>query len=145
MFMGEYHPTMDEKGRVAVPVKLRKAFGEDSVIDRLVITHGFDKCIMAFRENDWKAFVEQKLVPLSQADSKNRLRLRFLLGGASECELDRQGRLIIPSYLQEYAGIMKDVTILGLYDRLEIWADEEYRKYKPDGEALDSFASELGF
>jgi MraZ protein len=145
MFMGEYHPVMDEKGRVAVPVKLRKAFGEDALIEKLVITHGFDKCIMAFRENDWKSFVEQKLVPLSHADPANRLRMRFLMGGASECELDKQGRLIIPQYLQEYAGIQKDVTILGLYDRLEIWSEEEYDKYKPGGEALDSFALELGF
>lgn len=145
MFMGEYHPVMDEKGRVAVPSKLRKAFGEDSCIDRLVITHGFDRCIMAFRENDWKIFVEQKLIPLSQKDPVNRKRIRFLLGGAQECELDKQGRLMIPQYLQEYAGITKDVAILGLYDRMEIWAGEEYKKYKPVGEDLEDFASDLGF
>lgn len=145
MFMGEYHPSMDEKGRIAIPIKLRKAFGEVPLIDKLVITHGFDKCIMAFRENDWKSFVEQKLVPLSQGDASNRLRIRFLLGGATECELDKQGRLIVPQYLKDYALIRKDVTILGLYDRIEIWSDEEYSKYKPGGEALDDFAAELGF
>ena len=145
MFMGEYHPSMDEKGRIAVPVKLRKAFGEDALVEKLVITHGFDKCIMAFREDDWKSFVEQKLVPLSQADSVNRKRIRFLLGGATECELDKQGRLLVPQYLKDYAGIVKEITILGLFDRIEIWSNEEYDKYKPDGEALDGFASELGF
>jgi MraZ protein len=145
MFMGEYHPTMDEKGRVAIPMKLRRAFGESEVIEKLVITHGFDRCIMAFRERDWSAFVEQKLYPLSQGDPKNRMRLRFLLGGAAECELDRQGRVIIPGYLQEYAGIIKDVAILGLYDKIEIWSREEYGRYKPGGEALDGFAAELGF
>ncbi len=143
--MGEYHPGLDEKGRVAIPVKLRKAFGDDAVINKLIITHGFDKCIMAFREEDWKDFVENKLIPLSQADPKNRMRLRFLLGGASDCELDKQGRCIIPGHLLEYAELKKDVTVLGLYNRIEIWADEVYCSYKPDGDALNSFANDLGF
>ncbi len=143
--MGEYHPGLDEKGRVAIPVKLRKAFGDDAVINKLIITHGFDKCIMAFREEDWKDFVENKLIPLSQADPKNRMRLRFLLGGASDCELDKQGRCIIPGHLLEYAELKKDVTVLGLYNRIEIWADEVYGSYKPDGDALNSFAHDLGF
>jgi len=145
MFMGEFHPVLDEKGRVAIPAKLRKAFGENASVNRLIITHGFDKCIMAFRDEDWKEFVEKKLVPLTQSDSKNRMRLRFLLGGACECELDRQGRLVIPAYLQKYTEIKKDITILGLYNRIEIWASEVYAGYRPDGDALDSFARELGF
>jgi len=145
MFMGEYQPSLDEKGRVAIPVKLRKAFGEDAVINKLIITHGFDQCIMAFREVDWKEFVETRLVPLSQADGKNRMRLRFLMGGATECELDRQGRIIIPGYLKDYAEIQNEITILGLYNRIEIWSTGVYNKYRPDGEALGSFAAELGF
>ncbi len=145
MFMGEYHPSLDEKGRVAIPIKLRKAFGENAVINKLIITHGFDKCIMAFREEDWKDFVENRLVPLSQADSANRMRLRFLMGGAAECELDRQGRIIIPGYLKEYAEIGQEITLLGLYNRIEIWSSAVYGKYKPDGEALNAFASDLGF
>ena len=145
MFMGEYHPSLDEKGRIAVPAKLRKAFGDEDVINRLVLTHGFDKCIMAFPEEDWKDFVEQKILPLSQGDPKNRMRVRFLLGGAAECDLDKQGRLLLPAYLQEYAEIGSEVTILGVYDRIEIWSSEVYNRYKPDGEALASFASDLGF
>jgi len=145
MFMGEYHPMLDEKGRVAIPVKLRKAFGDDPGINRLVITHGFDKCIMAFRDEDWQDFVQNKLVPLSMSDPMNRKRMRFLLGGASDCELDRQGRLMIPAHLIQYSQITKDTTILGLYNRVEIWATEVYDQYKPDREALDSFAKELGF
>lgn len=145
MFMGEYRPTLDEKGRLAIPMKLRRAFGDESGAEKLVITHGFDKCLMAFREEDWKVFVETKLVPLSQGDPRNRMRIRFLLGGAAECELDKQGRLLIPVHLQEYAELDRDVIILGLYDRVEIWSAEVYRKYRPDGEALNAFASELGF
>ncbi len=145
MFMGEYHPTLDEKGRVAIPMKLRKAFGENAVINKLVITHGSDKCIMAFREEDWQNFVENKLVNLNQSDPKNRMKMRVLLGGASECDLDKQGRLTIPGYLQEYGELNKEVTILGLYDRIEIWATEVYESYKPEGEDLNDFASDLGF
>ncbi|HOO71779.1 MAG TPA: division/cell wall cluster transcriptional repressor MraZ [Spirochaetota bacterium] len=143
--MGEYHPSLDEKGRAAIPAKLRRAFGENSVINRLIITHGFDKCIMAFREEDWKNFVEEKLIKLSQADSANRQRIRFLLGGACDCELDKQGRIIIPGYLLDYARITKDITVLGVYDRLEIWAREVYDQYRPDAGAVDSFAGDLGF
>lgn len=145
MFMGEYHPRMDEKGRVAIPMKLRKAFGENALVNRLVITHGFDKCIMAFREEDWREFVETKLIPLSQADAKNRMRVRFLMGGAAECELDKQGRIIIPSYLKDYAEIRDEVTLLGLYNKVEVWSSEVYNRYKPDGESLQAFAGDLGF
>jgi MraZ protein len=145
MFMGEYNPSLDEKGRVAVPIKLRKAFGGDALIDKLIITHGFDKCIMAFREEEWQIFVKEKLLSLSQAESKNRMRLRFLLGGASECDLDKQGRILIPGYLIDYAEIESDITIIGVYDRIEVWSTRLYQSYKPDGDALDSFASDLGF
>lgn len=145
MFMGEYHPTVDEKGRVAIPFKLRKAFGEDCIVNKLIITHGFDKCIMAFRQEDWKVFVENKLITMPQSDPKNRMRLRFMLGGATDCDLDKQGRITIPAYLKNYAGIEREVAILGLYNRIEIWSHEEYQNYKPDGESLNSLASDLGF
>lgn len=145
MFMGEYHPILDEKGRVAVPIRLRKAFGENAVINKLIITHGFDKCIMAFREEEWKDFIENKLMKLSQGEPRNRMRVRFLMGGAAECELDKQGRIIIPTYLKDYAELDGEVTILGLYDKIEIWSSKIYQAYKPDGQALNTFAEELGF
>jgi len=145
MFMGEYSPALDEKGRVAIPVKLRKAFGDEASMDKLVVTHGFDKCLMAFREQEWKEFVETKLMPLSQSDPRNRMSVRFLIGGASECELDKQGRMVIPSYLLKYAEIDSDVIILGLSNKIEIWSKKVYENYKPAGSALESFANDLGF
>jgi len=144
MFMGEYSPALDDKGRVAIPVKLRKAFGEDAIVEKLVVTHGFDKCLMAFREQDWKEFVEKKLMPLPQSDPKNRMSMRFIIGGASECELDKQGRMVIPSNLLKYAGIEKEVIILGLFNKIEIWAKEVYEECRPDANFIDSFANELG-
>jgi MraZ protein len=144
MFMGEYHPTLDDKGRVAIPVKLRKAFGENVVIGRLVLTYGFDRCIMAFREEDWERFVREKLVSLPQSQTTSRNWMRHLMGGARDQELDRQGRIIIPASHLEYAGIKNDVTILGLNDRIEIWATEVYEQYRPDQDSLNALAGDLG-
>jgi len=144
MFMGEYHPSLDEKGRIAIPVKLRKAFGENAVINKLVLTYGFDRCIMAFREEDWARFVKEKLMPLPQSLLTARNWVRHLMGGARDQELDRQGRIIIPSSHLEYAGITNEVTILGLNDRIEIWATEVYDQYRPDQESLNKLAEDLG-
>ena len=145
MFMGEYHPSLDEKGRVAIPAKLRKAFGDNAIINKLIITYGFDQCIMAFREEDWTEFVEKKLVPLPQSNPINRDIIRKLLGGACVCDLDKQGRMLIPGNLLNGAEISKDVTILGLYNRIEIWASKIYESHKPDQGAIDIFAEDLGF
>jgi MraZ protein len=73
------------------------------------------------------------------------MSVRFLVGGAVDCELDKQGRLVVPSYLLNYADIKGDVVILGLYNKIEIWSKEVYEEYKPKGELLDSFANDLGF
>ncbi len=145
MFMGEFSPSLDEKGRLAIPARLRKAFGEESPVEKLIVTHGFDKCIMAFRESDWVDFVENKLVPLSQSDPKHRMSIRFLIGGAGECELDKQGRVLLPGNLLNYAGITDEVTVLGLYNKIEIWSKATYESYKPNGEELNIFAGDLGF
>jgi len=145
MFMGEYSPALDDKGRVAIPVKLRKAFGQDTPMDKLIVTYGFDKCLMAFREEEWSEFVDKKLIPLPQSNPKNRMSLRFFVGGASECELDKQGRMLIPAYLLKHAEIKEDVIILGLSNKIEIWSKEIYEKYRPEGEILESFADNLGF
>ena len=108
------------------------------------VAPGFDRCIMSFREQDWRSFVETKLVPLSQADPMNRKRSRFLLGGASVCELDAQGRILIPANLVEYAGLSKEAVILGVYDRIEIWDAVTYDRYRPGGDALEQLRRTWG-
>lgn len=144
MFMGEYSPALDDKGRVAIPVKLRKAFGPDTPMDKLIVTRGFDKCLMAFREEEWKEFVDTKLIPLPQSDPKNRNGIRFFLGGASDCELDKQGRMLIPATLLKHAEIKDDVIMLGLGNKIEIWSKEVYDGYRPEGEMFEAFADDLG-
>ncbi|MBN2435438.1 MAG: division/cell wall cluster transcriptional repressor MraZ [Spirochaetes bacterium] len=143
MFIGEYRPLLDDRGRVAVPVKIRKAYGPD-MIDRLVMAPGFDRCVMAFRPQDWENFVKEKLLSLPQNDPENRKRIRFLLGGASDCDLDKQGRILIPPALADFAGLVKDTVIIGVYDRIEIWSAERYDGYRPSMDRFDEFASDLG-
>ncbi|HON79928.1 MAG TPA: division/cell wall cluster transcriptional repressor MraZ [Spirochaetota bacterium] len=145
MFMGEYHPSLDEKGRVAVPIKLRKAFGEDVIIEKLVVTYGFGKYIMAYRVEDWDDFVKTKLIKASETDPDGPNLVRYFVGGAFECELDKQGRIIVPQHLKEHAGIAKDVTVLGLYNRIEIWDTAMYNSNKPSGETLSTLGRDLGF
>lgn len=145
MFMGEYHPSLDEKGRVAVPIKLRKAFGEETIIEKLVVTYGFGKYIMAYREEDWDDFVKTKLIKASESDPEGANLVRYFVGGAFDCELDKQGRIIVPQHLKEHAGITKDVTVLGLYNRIEIWDTAVYNGSKPSGETLSTLGRDLGF
>ncbi|HQP47974.1 MAG TPA: division/cell wall cluster transcriptional repressor MraZ [Spirochaetota bacterium] len=143
--MGEYHPSLDEKGRVAVPIKLRKAFGEELIIEKLIVTYGFGKYIMAYREEDWDDFVKTKLIKASESDPDGANLVRYFVGGAFDCELDKQGRIIIPQHLKEHACIAKDVTVLGLYNRIEIWDTVMYNSSKPSGETLSTLGRDLGF
>ncbi|MDA3899836.1 MAG: division/cell wall cluster transcriptional repressor MraZ [Spirochaetes bacterium] len=143
MFIGEYRPLLDDRGRIAVPVKLRKAFGGE-MINKLVVAPGFDRCVMAFRTQEWETFVKEKVLTLPQSDPENRKRVRFLLGGASECDIDKQGRILIPPALSEFSELVKDTVILGVYDRIEIWSAERYDSYRPSLDRYDEFAAELG-
>lgn len=143
MFIGEHRPLVDDRGRVAVPSRLRKAFG-DELIDKLVLAPGFDRCVMAYRSCDWEKFVEEKLLVLPQNDPANRKKIRFLLGGATECELDGQGRILIPQKLKSYASIEKETVMIGVYDRIEIWDACRYDDYTPADDVIDTFAAELG-
>jgi MraZ protein len=144
VFMGEYRPTLDDKGRVAIPSKIRRAFDGSENESAYVVAPGFDRCVMVFREEDWRRFVEEKLAPHSHADPDHRKKCRFLLGGASVCELDKQGRILVPSNLIEYASLDHDAVIIGVYDRFEIWDARSYDAYRPGGETLESFARDLG-
>ncbi|MFW6365846.1 MAG: division/cell wall cluster transcriptional repressor MraZ, partial [Spirochaetota bacterium] len=114
------------------------------LISRLIIAPGFDRCIMAYRLTEWERFVAEKVIALPQDDPENRRRVRFIMAGASECELNKQGRILIPSQLKEFAKIEKETVIIGVYDRLEIWARERYDTYRPSLDSIDDFAAEMG-
>lgn len=128
MLIGEYHYTIDNKGRLAIPAKLRKHF-----IEGIIITRGLENCLFIFSINEWQKLVEKlKNLPLAQANSRAFSRLIF--SGAIESELDSQGRVGIPEYLRKYANLEKKVVIVGVYNRLEIWDEDKWQKYRKETE-----------
>ena len=124
MFLGEYRHTADTKGRVAIPAKFR-----DKLSAGAIITRGIDNCLFAFTHKEWE-ILAQKLVALPLAQANSRAFVRLMLAGAMDVELDNQGRILIPDYLRDYAGLKKQVVITGLYNRIEIWDEEEWSRYK---------------
>ncbi len=129
MFIGEFKHSIDDKGRVAIPAKFREAFKVGAIV-----TRGLDRCLFIFEKKEWDALAEKiKSLPISQANS--RAFSRLMLGGAMEVNLDVQGRILLPDYLREYGGLKKQTVIAGLYNRLEIWDEESWKKYKDKTEA----------
>ncbi len=120
MLIGEYEHTIDAKGRVSMPAKLRKDMGET-----FVLTKGLDGCLFAFSQNEWMNF-ETKLKSLPLSDKNARNFVRFFLAGATECEIDKQGRFLIPSNLRQAASLEKEAIIIGVGTRLEIWNKETW-------------------
>lgn len=120
MFMGEYNHTVDAKGRLIVPSKFREQLG-----DEFVVTKGLDGCLFAYENTEWKA-LEEKLHALPLTNKSARKFARFFLAGASACEVDKQGRILLPSILREFAGIDKDAVLVGVGSRIEIWSKESW-------------------
>ena len=132
VFMGEYQHTLDEKGRVIVPAKFREGLGES-----FVMTRGLDKCLFVYPQSEWE-ILEQKLksLPMTRADARSFVR--FFLSGATECALDKQGRIVIPTLLRDYATLDRDIVVLGVSNRVEIWSQERWQEYSDA--AAESFA-----
>ncbi|NLA33115.1 MAG: division/cell wall cluster transcriptional repressor MraZ [Mollicutes bacterium] len=123
MLMGEYHHTIDDKGRLIIPSKFRYDLGE-----KFIVTRGLDKCLFVYSENEWNKLVAKlKNLPFTKIDARNFTR--FFLSGATECEFDKQGRINITSPLVSYAGLKKDCVIIGVNDRLEIWSEEGWNDF----------------
>ncbi|PKM86269.1 MAG: cell division/cell wall cluster transcriptional repressor MraZ [Firmicutes bacterium HGW-Firmicutes-12] len=128
MFTGEYQHGIDEKGRMIVPAKFREVLGE-----MFMITKGLDSCLFVYPQTEWK-ILENKLKNLPFTNKDARAFARFFFSGAGECETDKQGRILINGNLREYAGIIKDVVIIGVGGRIEIWAKEIWEKYSQETE-----------
>lgn len=127
MFMSEYQHTLDAKGRVIIPLKFREQLGEE-----FVIAKGLEKCLFVYSKEEWDKFTE-KLSEIPQLSNGNGRKLvRYFISGASECEIDKQGRILIPATLRNFADLSKDVTLAGVGKRIEIWdrtAWEEYNNF----------------
>lgn len=123
MLTGEFQHTLDDKGRMAVPSRLREGLGE-----RFVITRGLDRCLFAYPLAEWFRIEGQlKALPFTRADARAFTRLFF--SGAMEVELDRQGRVLIPQKLREYSFIEKEIVIIGVSNRVEVWSEAVWKEY----------------
>lgn len=138
MFMGEFSHALDSKGRLIIPVKLREGLGE-----RFIITRGLDVCLFAYPLPEWEV-MEQKLkaLPLTRADARAFMRLFF--SGAVEVERDKQSRILIPQNLRGYAHLEREVTVLGVSSRVEIWADTVWKNYsEKQNSSFEQIAEQL--
>lgn len=139
MFIGEYEATIDEKARVAIPTKFRA-----SLEGKVVITRGLDNSLFLYPTQGWKIMAE-KLASLPISTANTRAFSRLMLAGAMECELDKQGRIVLPAYLKEFAGMQKRVVFAGLYNRIELWSEERWTAYKAETEKESTaIAEQLG-
>ena len=141
MFMGEYNQTIDAKSRLIIPSKFREILG-----DEFVVTKGLDGCLFVFDNTEWTAF-EEKLKQLPSLTNPNvRKFIRFFMAGASTVEVDKQGRILIPASLKDHAALEKDVVLIGVGSRMEIWSKERYEGTVTydDMEEIAMHMSELG-
>ena len=120
MFMGRYNHTIDPKGRLSIPSKYREILG-----DEFVVSKGMDGCLFVYADEDWKAF-EAKLASLPLVNEDARQFARFFLSGAQYVTVDKQGRILMPQDLRDYAGLEKDVVLAGTGGRIEIWSLEKW-------------------
>ena len=142
MLIGEYEHSVDVKGRLIMPAKLREEIGE-----KFVVTKGLDGCLFVFSLKEWDLF-QEKLRALPVSNKNARDFSRFFLAGAIECEIDKQGRFLISGNLREFASLDKDVVIIGVTTRPEIWNKEKWKNYSSDenisAEEIAENMSELG-
>ena len=137
MFMGEYHHTIDEKGRITIPSKLRMELGEE-----FIITKGLDGCLFIYPKEEWNNVAQKYKELPNTRDARNYLR--FFLSGASEASFDKQGRVNITPPLIKYAGLVKDCIIIGVNERLEIWSKDRFEQFLSDNEdSISDIADKL--
>lgn len=138
MFMGEYNHTIDAKGRIIVPSKFREALGE-----HFVVTLGLDGCLFVYPNEEWEHFVTGlKNLP---GNKEARQLQRYFMAGAADCEVDKQGRILIPNNLREQAGLDKDIVFVGVLSKIEIWSKERWESNSYENmDAVADHMSEFG-
>lgn len=137
MFIGEYNHSVDAKNRISIPSKFRDELGS-----KFIITKGLDGCLYVYTSDEWKK-LEQKLSTLPLTNRDARAFVRFFFSGASEIEIDKQGRALIPQNLKEYAKIKKEIVSIGVSSRIEIWSREKWLEYNESDIDYDSIAEKM--
>ena len=143
MFRGSFEHSVDSKGRVSVPSKFRDMIAE-RYEGKLVLTMDYDNCVTVYPLEEWERF-EEKVKALPQTQKEVKDFMRFLFSTATECELDKQGRILIPPALRERAGISKTVTVVGIINKMEIWAKTAWDERRSlSGDKVGDVLSSLG-
>jgi len=138
LFMGEYQHNVDSKGRVILPAKFRELLGE-----MFVATKGLDRCLFIYPKEEW-TILEEKLKKLPLAKQEARAFVRFFFSGAAELEFDKQGRVLLPNNLRDYAGLEKDIVVVGVSSRIEIWDKQAWIDYNNEiGPTVTQIAENL--
>lgn len=138
MFIGEFNHSVDPKGRLSMPAKFREELGET-----FYVTKGLDQCLFVFPQKEWVVF-EEKLKSLPLTNKNARAFVRMFFAGASECSFDKQGRILIPPSLREHAKLDKEVVVIGVGERIEIWSTVAWSSYNdPDNISYDEMAEHM--
>jgi MraZ protein len=142
MFYGEYLHSIDRKGRIILPAKFREV-SKSNFIEKFFVTRGLDKCLFMFSEEEWRS-QEQKFKTISFTKQQARTFNRLYFSGAVEIIPDRQGRILIPQYLKDFAEIKRDVMIVGISNRIEIWAKDKWQEfYGSSRQSFEEIAEKL--
>ena len=138
MFMGQFNHSLDEKKRVIIPSKFREKLGHS-----FIITKGFDGCLAVYTEAEWIK-LQERLLSMNSNQADTRRHIRILVGSATQCECDKQGRVSLPSNLITASGITKEVVLVGNINHIEIWSLENWQKYYDEAnESFDEIAEKL--
>ncbi|NQU19523.1 division/cell wall cluster transcriptional repressor MraZ [bacterium] len=142
MFYGEFYHQLDRKGRLVLPAKIREA-AKNNFVDKFFITRGLDKCLFMFSEDEWRN-QEQKFKSMPFVKSEARKFNRLYFSGAAEITYDKQGRIIIPQYLKQFAGIKRDIVVIGVSNRIEIWSKDIWLEfYNTSCDAFEEISERL--
>lgn len=142
MFLGTFEHSLDDKGRLAIPSRIREVLNEKQLPERLIMTQGLDACLFGYPLDEWKKF-EEKIMTRPMNKSDDRYFVRRLFAGAVDCPLDKQGRIQLPASLRQYAGLAKDAVIVGVSNRIEIWSPERWNEYLQGGKSLEQIAEQI--
>ncbi len=142
MFYGEFEHSIDRKGRLILPAKFREV-AKNQFVEKFFITRGLDKCLFMFAEEEWRS-QENKFKTMSFTKQQSRIFNRLLFSGAVEIGSDKQGRILVPQYLKDFAGIKRDVMIIGVSNRIEVWAKDSWRDfYANSRQSFEEIAEKL--
>jgi len=142
MFYGEFEHSIDRKGRLILPAKFREV-AKAQFVEKFFVTRGLDKCLFMFSEEEWRS-QENKFKTMSFTKQQSRIFNRLLFSGAQDVAFDKQGRILLPQYLKDFADIKKDVMIVGVSNRIEIWAKDAWNDfYKNSRQSFEEIAEKL--